>query len=687
MVDYVQIPQLPDAAKLSGNEELEAVQAGSSVKVTAQQIADLGSGGITGPTGPTGATGPGITGPTGATGPAGQIANLRGDFKNRLPSELPSTGLIPKDWDGPNDPPIAIQLAVEDALLYTGTGDPTRTGCVYVFIGTGGLEVTNYVNAGRIIGPTGATGSTGATGATGLSITGAKGETGATGAASTVPGPKGDTGSTGATGPTGADSTVPGPKGATGATGATGQAGTGITYKGQVANIGNLPPSGNTPGDAYSVAANSRLYVWDGTQWIDNGLISVGITGPTGPASTLPGPKGETGATGRQGDPGPTGATGQTGGTGPQSTVAGPTGPVPNLTVGTTQTGAPGSQAAVSRTGTNENPIFSFTIPAGVTGPAGTITPGNKGPITVTSDSVWSLNNGVVTPSNLSIGAPTWTTAGLLTSTGALVANNGYFAGVGGAATPNLYISSLGCRFNIGTNTGYDFREGGVSFAVGADIKFTFSMPAGNLNIAGAINNNGFYTSSGSFCALNVNNTTNVFLASDTGITVKNTSNQPKFLINSGTGDVELYGSGRVGFFNQQGDSATGTVSLWKGNGLSPNWTAFNATGAFTTGGPVNTVVNSDLIANQAIDITDVMSKVRDLKSIYLDHPGLRARAIGISQLKEHFPEVVGEMSFKTSEENTGHYDTVDLLGLISVVLDGLKEIDGRLKALEDKVK
>ena len=47
------IPQLPAAISLSGAEQFEAVQAGSSVRVTASQLAGLNPG----PTGPTGNTG------------------------------------------------------------------------------------------------------------------------------------------------------------------------------------------------------------------------------------------------------------------------------------------------------------------------------------------------------------------------------------------------------------------------------------------------------------------------------------------------------------------------------------------------------------------------------------------------------------------------------------------------------
>jgi hypothetical protein len=66
----IQIPNLTAATALSGEEQFEAVQAGTSVRVTASQIAGLNAG-PTGPTGPQGLTGP--TGPTGATGSQGEI--------------------------------------------------------------------------------------------------------------------------------------------------------------------------------------------------------------------------------------------------------------------------------------------------------------------------------------------------------------------------------------------------------------------------------------------------------------------------------------------------------------------------------------------------------------------------------------------------------------------------------------
>jgi len=51
----------------------------------------------------------------------------------------------------------------------------------------------------------------------------------------------------------------------------------------------------------------------------------------------------------------------------------GDTGPMPVISIGTVSVGAPGSQPTVTDTGTPENPILNFTIPAGVQGATATI--------------------------------------------------------------------------------------------------------------------------------------------------------------------------------------------------------------------------------------------------------------------------------------------------------------------------
>jgi len=139
---------------------------------------------------------------------------------------------------------------------------------------------------------------------------GPEGPVGATGAT----GPQGELGPPGPEGPLGPE----GPEGPVGPEGPEGPMGTGIVLKGSVDTAADLPATGNTDGDAWLAQDTGHLWVWDGTAWVDAGLVQ-GPPGATGPE----GPQGPTGATGPQGDPGPTGATGATGPEGP----TGPTGP------------------------------------------------------------------------------------------------------------------------------------------------------------------------------------------------------------------------------------------------------------------------------------------------------------------------------------------------------------------------
>jgi hypothetical protein len=147
-VGNVTIPMLPQSVALVGDEQLEIVQAGTSMRTTVLQIANLG-----GPTGPPGA---GPTGPTGSIGPTGAVS---------------PTG--PTGAQGPTGPGVGA----------TGPTGPSVTG------------------------PTGATGA-GATGPAGIGATGPTGPTGASIVGPLGPtGPTGTIGSGGPTGPTGAPQT------------------------------------------------------------------------------------------------------------------------------------------------------------------------------------------------------------------------------------------------------------------------------------------------------------------------------------------------------------------------------------------------------------------------------------------------------------------------------------------------
>jgi hypothetical protein len=150
-------------------------------------------------------------------------------------------------------------------------------------------------------------------------------------------------------------------QGPVGPAGPQGSAGTGINLKGQVPNVGSLPPTGNVEGDAYVVTATGDLWVWDAdtSAWINAGPIQ-GPPGPTG-ATGAQGPKGDTGATG------PAGATGATGAQGPKGDPG-----VQGLQ------GTPGATGATGATGAQGDP--GLPGPQGVKGDTGAAgTPGATG--------------------------------------------------------------------------------------------------------------------------------------------------------------------------------------------------------------------------------------------------------------------------------------------------------------------
>jgi len=89
-------------------------------------------------------------------------------------------------------------------------------------------------------------------------------------------GPEGPQGVEGPEGPQG-------PAGPAGADGVDGADGTSVTILGALATTGDLPGSGNAPGDGYIIAGD--LHVWDGSQWNNVGPIQ-GPQGEPGPAGT-----------------------------------------------------------------------------------------------------------------------------------------------------------------------------------------------------------------------------------------------------------------------------------------------------------------------------------------------------------------------------------------------------------------
>ena len=245
----------------------------------------VGPQGIQGPPGPTGDTGvQGIPGPAGATGPQGD------------PGIQGPTGV---------EGPPGIQGA-------TGATGPA---------GSDGAQGIQGVQGDP--GPQGDVGPEGPIGPQGVQgVQGTKGDPG-------VQGAKGDTGTIGPEGPQGIQG-VPGPEGPKGDTGdigpegPQGNPGTGVVIKGSVPSSGDLPTSGASPGDGYITEDTGHLWVWDGTQWVDAGLIQgpAGPTGPTGPK----GDKGDPGIQGPQGIQGPTGTQGVQGPSGPGIAAGGTVG-------------------------------------------------------------------------------------------------------------------------------------------------------------------------------------------------------------------------------------------------------------------------------------------------------------------------------------------------------------------------
>lgn len=252
------------------------------------------------------------------------------------------------------------------------------------------------------IGPTGPQGPQGIQGPQGSQgIQGEQGIQGPTGPQGPqgVKGDKGDQGDQGVQGPVGPE----GPEGIQGPEGPQGPQGNSIQLKGSVATVGNLPPTGNSPGDLYVVTASGDGYVWSGTSWDNTGPIRgpigpQGATGPQGPrgeqgpaganGSTGPaGPQGLQGLQGVQGEPGPAGPAGPTGPQGTQGVqgLTGPAGPV----------GPAGADGKTIRYGsTNPNALigvdgdfyintatnFIFGPKAGGVWPSGTSLIGPQGP-------------------------------------------------------------------------------------------------------------------------------------------------------------------------------------------------------------------------------------------------------------------------------------------------------------------
>ena len=92
-----------------------------------------------------------VMGPPGATGAAAVIV---GEFHNREPSELPPSGLLPKDWDAPGSPAADYQMKSGEALIHS------QDGHLYSWVGVD-HNPTGWVDSGHIVGPEGPMGPVG----------------------------------------------------------------------------------------------------------------------------------------------------------------------------------------------------------------------------------------------------------------------------------------------------------------------------------------------------------------------------------------------------------------------------------------------------------------------------------------------------------------------------------------------
>ena len=258
-----------------------------------------GHDGDVGPQGPEGPQGPkGEKGDTGAAGTSTIIIGTFGAF--RTPSDLPSSGLIPADWDGPGKPPSAIQFKVGEGLIYlpSNTADPLYMHC-YDYVGKLQGDVPQWAEGGWAdLGP----------------IRGPKGEKGDQGIQGPI-GPKGDQGERGEQGIQGVqgEQGPVGPQGEQGDVGPQGEQGP-QGEKGEQGETGPVGPAGPEGPK--------------GDQGVQGEKGDPGETGPVGPVGPE-GPKGDQGVQGEKGDPGETGPKGDTGPEGPKGDKGdiGPQGP------------------------------------------------------------------------------------------------------------------------------------------------------------------------------------------------------------------------------------------------------------------------------------------------------------------------------------------------------------------------
>jgi hypothetical protein len=186
--------------------------------------------GMPGPPGPPGPEGPeGPAGPAGPPGVDGRATTIVFAFGNeRTPDELPADGILDADWDGPGRPPVDLEVATGEALVYQRSGDPDD-GHVFARV------LNGWADLGAISGPEGPQGPHGPQGEIGP--IGPQGGAGSAG----PQGPPGPAGGQGPEGPPGSS----GPQGAVGPAGPQGVRGP-IGDKGDTGEKGDQGEKGDT---------------------------------------------------------------------------------------------------------------------------------------------------------------------------------------------------------------------------------------------------------------------------------------------------------------------------------------------------------------------------------------------------------------------------------------------------------
>lgn len=524
-----------------------------------------------------------------------------------------------------------------------------------------------------LVGPTGPTGTIGATGPTGSTgptgdfgptgpaggPTGPTGVTGPTGLGPTGPtgvsGPTGSTGPTGDIGPTGA---AGGPTGPTGPTGVTGPTGSGPT--GSTGGAGPTGPTGATGAGGPTGPASGPTGATGPT----------GASGPQGPTGSF-GATGPTGAVGATGPTGSIGAGGPTGPTGPAgSSVTGPTGPTGSATVAngvygqitvasgswtinaTSITGGQIANSAIDTNQINASAVTSVKIgAAAVTSSA----------IAASAVGASAIADAAVTPSKLSTGGPSWTSGGALTAV-SYAASGGYYYG----PTTSKYL-----QFEPSAGVNFRFSNGTYGVEIGS---------TGNLQLDGGATAYSIDSATAYGNGLYFGRSTSQFGYGLGAFTLNRTSTSCSAFMAAGTTGYTHYAGvdGYTGNF-----SISGSTAYKPGGG---SWTASSDIALKKNVTPYSKGLTELLTLNPVtFQYNGLYGTINDGKW----HGGFIAQEVQ----KSAFSEIVEQYTYREPFDPKNPdkaLETKDLLAvdpsdIIFALINSIKELNNRIKALENK--